>query len=68
MQRAQRRGACLNEKFWWRRDVGAPRDVAPPHSDATDEYHEMSINDIVNGKVNIYLMRELHAPSSFVWV
>ncbi|XP_004924668.1 glutamate--cysteine ligase catalytic subunit [Bombyx mori] len=54
MQRAQRRGACLNEKFWWRRDVGAPRDVAPPHSDATDEYHEMSINDIVNGKEGVF--------------
>ncbi|RVE50980.1 hypothetical protein evm_004389 [Chilo suppressalis] len=50
MQRAQRRGACLNQKFWWRRDVGAPRDVAPQTCDNTDHYEEMTINEIVNGK------------------
>ncbi|CAG9782921.1 unnamed protein product [Diatraea saccharalis] len=50
MQRAQRRGACLNQKFWWRRDVGAPRDVAPQATDNTDQYEEMTINEIVNGK------------------
>ncbi|KOB73403.1 Gamma-glutamylcysteine ligase, partial [Operophtera brumata] len=46
MQRAQRRGACLNEKFWWRRDVGAPSGVAPLARDAADEYAEMTIAEI----------------------
>ncbi|XP_045541950.1 glutamate--cysteine ligase catalytic subunit isoform X1 [Papilio machaon] len=56
MQRAQRRGACLSERFWWRRDVGAP--AAPgltPHApDASDQYAEMSIDEIVNGKEGIF--------------
>jgi hypothetical protein len=54
MQRAQRRGACLGQRFWWRRDVGAPRHVAAAPAaadDAPDNYAEMTINEIVNGKV-----------------
>lgn len=51
MQRAQRRGAVLSEKFWFRRDVGAPSSVAPHSNDSNDQYVEMTINEIVNGKV-----------------
>ncbi|XP_045454710.1 glutamate--cysteine ligase isoform X2 [Melitaea cinxia] len=42
MQRAQRRGACGEQRFWWRRHVRAP---APG-----DDYLEMTVNEIVNGK------------------
>ncbi|CAG4923557.1 unnamed protein product [Colias eurytheme] len=45
MQRAQRRGACTQEKFWFRRDVRSP--------DA-DVYAEMTINEIVNGKDGVF--------------
>ncbi|XP_047535756.1 glutamate--cysteine ligase isoform X2 [Vanessa atalanta] len=65
MQRAQRRGACTEQRFWWRRDVGAPRTVAPdapaapaapaapdaPDTPDCDHYLEMTIDEIVNGKV-----------------
>ncbi|CAK1548462.1 unnamed protein product [Leptosia nina] len=45
MQRAQRRGACTQQKFWFRRDVRSP-DV--------DVYAEMTIDEIVNGKDGIF--------------
>ncbi|KAJ0181262.1 hypothetical protein K1T71_003347 [Dendrolimus kikuchii] len=54
MQRAQRRGACLNERFWWRRDVGAPRDVAPQSPDGAELCAEMTVNDIVNGRDGVF--------------
>ncbi|XP_041973973.1 glutamate--cysteine ligase catalytic subunit [Aricia agestis] len=47
MQRAQRRGACVRERFWWRRDVRAPADAA---HDSPALYAEMTIDEIVNGK------------------
>lgn len=52
MQRAQRRNACLSEKFWWRRDVGAPTDLAKQACDPAQLYTEMTVDQIVNGKVN----------------
>ncbi|KAL4715235.1 hypothetical protein ACJJTC_007817 [Scirpophaga incertulas] len=54
MQRAQRRGACLAQRFWWRRDVRAPRHVAPPATDSADDYAEMTVNEIVNGKEGVF--------------
>ncbi|XP_052737128.1 glutamate--cysteine ligase catalytic subunit [Bicyclus anynana] len=56
MQRAQRRGAVTSQRFWWRRDVGAPRAVlrAPPAHDSPDEYLEMSVQDIINGKEGVF--------------
>ncbi|XP_046969976.1 glutamate--cysteine ligase [Vanessa cardui] len=65
MQRAQRRGACTEQRFWWRRDVGAPRTVAPdvpdapdapaaPHTPDCDHYVEMTIDEIVNGKEGVF--------------
>ncbi|XP_013193132.1 glutamate--cysteine ligase isoform X2 [Amyelois transitella] len=47
MQRAQRRGACVSSRFWWRRDV-QPRAAGPDH------YAEMTIDEIVNGKDGIF--------------
>ncbi|CAH1643387.1 unnamed protein product [Spodoptera littoralis] len=54
MQRAQRRNACLSEKFWWRRDVGAPTDLAKQTRDPSELYAEMTIDEIVNGKDGIF--------------
>lgn len=54
MQRAQRRNACLSEKFWWRRDVGAPTDLAKHVADPNELYTEMTIDEIVNGKDGIF--------------
>lgn len=54
MQRAQRRNACLSQKFWWRRDVGAPTDLAKQNEHSSDIYSEMTINEIVNGKDGIF--------------
>lgn len=54
MQRAQRRNACLSEKFWWRRDVGAPTDLAKQACDPAELYTEMTIDQIVNGKDGIF--------------
>ncbi|CAB3237386.1 unnamed protein product [Arctia plantaginis] len=54
MQRAQRRNACLEQKFWWRRDVGVPADLAKQNTDSTDIYSEMTINEIVNGKDGVF--------------
>ncbi|KAJ8734851.1 hypothetical protein PYW08_014101 [Mythimna loreyi] len=54
MQRAQRRNACLSEKFWWRRDVGAPTDLAKQTCDPNELYTEMTIDQIVNGKDGIF--------------
>ncbi|XP_068628616.1 glutamate--cysteine ligase [Battus philenor] len=54
MQRAQRRGACASQRFWWRRDVGAPHGVAPHAPDAHDQYAEMTIDEIVNGKDGMF--------------
>ncbi|KAG6452581.1 hypothetical protein O3G_MSEX007719 [Manduca sexta] len=46
MQRAQKRGAVLSERFWWRRDVGAPSDVARLATDPADQYAEMTVDEI----------------------
>ncbi|CAH2207766.1 jg27861 [Pararge aegeria aegeria] len=66
MQRAQRRGAVLTQRFWWRRDVGAPRTVVPAHQpspDAPDQYLEMTVQEIVNGKVSTNTNFELFSLS-----
>lgn len=54
MQRAQRKNACLSEKFWWRCDVGAPAGLANTPTDGSDLYVEMTINEIVNGKEGVF--------------
>ncbi|CAK1599941.1 unnamed protein product [Parnassius mnemosyne] len=54
MQRAQRRGACATQRFWWRRDVGAPADVATQATDQHDNYAEMTVDEIVNGKEGVF--------------
>ncbi|XP_037300151.1 glutamate--cysteine ligase catalytic subunit [Manduca sexta] len=54
MQRAQKRGAVLSEKFWWRRDVGAPSDVARLATEPADQYAEMTVDEIVNGKDGVF--------------
>ncbi|KNZ72047.1 Glutamate--cysteine ligase [Termitomyces sp. J132] len=45
MQRAQRRDAAQSEKFYFRKDVYAVR-----RSGASNEYEEMTMNEIINGK------------------
>lgn len=50
MQRAQRRGACTQQRFWWRRDVGAPGAV---HAHG-EEYLELTMNEIMSGKEGVF--------------
>lgn len=47
MKRAQKRDAVLNEKFWFRKDPTRNGQS----SGASDECIEMTINEIINGKV-----------------
>lgn len=63
MQRAQRRNAAREEKFWFRRDITTH--VSPPAANECcrsggvsncepqkcDMWCEMTINEIINGKV-----------------
>jgi glutamate--cysteine ligase catalytic subunit len=65
METAHRRDAVLNEKFWFRKNVFAPRTSgvasrgpssevnsrasSPPLGPVEDEYTEMSIDEIING-------------------
>lgn len=60
MQRAQKRDACLTEKFWWRRDVGVPNDITLHANESSELYAEMTIDEIVNGKV-IVINRLIYA-------
>jgi glutamate--cysteine ligase catalytic subunit len=56
MQCAQKRGAALNQKFWFRKDVttgDSPSCCQTPTSGSPDdEYMLMSLSEIINGKVN----------------
>ncbi|XP_072935895.1 glutamate--cysteine ligase isoform X2 [Epargyreus clarus] len=58
MQRAQRRGACLGERFWWRCDVRAPpAAAAPPAAPAApprEPCQLLTIDEIVNGKEGVF--------------
>lgn len=55
MQCAQKRGAALNQKFWFRKDVttgDSPSCCQTPTSGSPDdEYMLMSLSEIINGKV-----------------
>lgn len=63
MQRAQRRGACGEQRFWWRRHVRAP--AAPP---AGDDYLEMTVNEIVNGKVRPTIVLLYHSRPLYIFL
>jgi glutamate--cysteine ligase catalytic subunit len=57
MQRAQKRDACLNQKFYFRKNIESPVAAAASASmsaavdkpEPNDEVAEMSVNEIVNG-------------------
>lgn len=57
MSKAQKRSAALTEKFWFRKNIAASTsktanvNVNGSHDDAS--YTTMSVNEIINGKVNI---------------
>lgn len=53
MQRAQKRDAVLNQKFWFRKDLAAQssNSTAAPPTAPEDSCIELSINEIINGKV-----------------
>lgn len=64
MQNAQKRNACLGEKFWFKKDITTH--VSPPEANQCckgssklcepsmcEEYALMTVNEIINGKVNI---------------
>lgn len=47
MQKAQKRNACMEEKFWFRKHCGGDREC-----ENNDEYELWTINEIINGKDN----------------
>jgi len=57
MSKAQKRSAALTEKFWFRKTItsaakAASLDVDGSNTDAAAMYTSMSIDEIINGKVN----------------
>lgn len=56
MQRAQKRDAVLNQKFWFRKDLAAQSSQVAPHANNTpndkDSCVELTVNEIINGKVS----------------
>jgi len=57
MQRAQKRDAALNQKFWFRKDLAtqsSPSSVTNACSSPVEgeTYTEMTISEIINGKVS----------------
>lgn len=61
MENAQKRGACLSGKFWFRKDITTT--VSPPEANecckkgfvsCCDVYEPMTINQVINGKVSIF--------------
>ena len=59
MQRAQKRDAVLNQKFWFRKDLAAQNSTASvvtsPALDQEETYVEMTISEIINGKVDLVI-------------
>lgn len=62
MQRAQKRDAVLNQKFWFRKDVASQNsgNNAAQISASPDNCVEMTINEIINGKVIFFLLTFFH--------
>jgi glutamate--cysteine ligase catalytic subunit len=54
MQKAQKRNACLEEKFWFRRNFNENKEnnVCDPSEDECDGCELWTINEIINGKDN----------------
>uniref|UniRef100_A0A0K8TTX2 Glutamate--cysteine ligase n=1 Tax=Tabanus bromius TaxID=304241 RepID=A0A0K8TTX2_TABBR len=59
MQKAQKRNACQSEKFWFRKYITKRSPVCPTEAgksakilDENEEYELMSIDEIINGKVD----------------
>lgn len=58
MQRAQKRDAALNQKFWFRKDLATQSSSASvtdtcPSPIEGETYTEMTISEIINGKVSL---------------
>ncbi|XP_064623415.1 glutamate--cysteine ligase-like isoform X2 [Lineus longissimus] len=51
MQTAQKRDAVLTEKFYFRKDINTPYGKT---ADDGEEYISMSIDEIINGKENVF--------------
>lgn len=58
MQRAQKRDAVLNQKFWFRKDLASQNSTPSDNNSAAPveghTYTEMTIDEIINGKVRQY--------------
>lgn len=62
MQNAQKRNACLDKKFWFRKDITTH--ISPPeankccktsaNSTELDNFVLLTVNEIINGKVRLY--------------
>ena len=57
MQRAQKRDAVLNQKFWFRKDVASQNtgNNSAQTTASSETCVEMTINEIINGKVTLIL-------------
>lgn len=68
MNNAQKRGAVLNQKFWFRKDITTC--VSPPEASkccpmkTSDVYEAMTVNQIINGKVSLMFVRILFSSSA----
>lgn len=59
MQKAQKRNACLNQQFWFRKDVTGSQTNGEAAESASknnieDEYELMTIDQIINGKEDAF--------------
>lgn len=52
MQKAQKRNACLEEKFWFRRNFNGKKEGSDSSEDSSEECELWTVNEIINGKEN----------------
>lgn len=70
MQNAQKRNACKVGKFWFRKDITTT--ISPPEANKCckgttnlnecDIYTQMTINEIINGKVKFSFSHDNKKP------
>lgn len=59
MHNAQKRGAILNQKFWFRKDVSPPTALQSEmpkcyYCGSGEQYELMTVNEIINGKEGVF--------------
>lgn len=58
MSKAQKRSAALKEKFWFRKNITSTSKTTSSVNNSNDDTicMPMSIDEIINGKVNIVML------------